>query len=65
MSEKKVDYTDKYRHIETPVKGSLDPQAPCRCSDCVEDDIYHRDLTQEEDKAVSWIFELLKRYEDK
>ena len=34
-----IDYTDKYRHIETSVKGSLDPCCPCRCHGCVEDDI--------------------------
>tara|TARA_R100001530_G_scaffold122267_1_gene89852 strand:- start:2047 stop:2262 length:216 start_codon:yes stop_codon:yes gene_type:complete len=71
MSEKKIDYTDKYRHIETPVKGSLDPGCPrCNChrhsDDCdYNDDIKNRELTPTEDKAVSWIFELIKRYENK
>ena len=55
-----IDYTDKYRHIETSVKGSLDPCCPCRCHGCVEDDIENRELTPAEEEAVEWLFQLVE-----
>ena len=55
-----IDYTDKFRHIETSVKGSLDPGCPCRCNGCVEDDIENRELTPTEEEAVEWLFQLVE-----
>jgi len=59
-----IDYADKFRHLETPVKGSLDP---CRCHTCVceKDDLNKRELTAEENEAVDWIFDLVRSYNSK
>lgn len=46
----------KFDGCEEPVKGSL-PPCPCEYE--------MRPLTEEEDKAVSWLSELLKRYKEK
>lgn len=60
-----IDYTDKFRHIETSVKGSLDPGCPrcsCHrhCDDCDYDDLKNRELTPTEEEAVEWLFQLVE-----
>ena len=64
MSEKKIDYTDKYRHLETPVKGSLDP---CLCWKCVCDNKKEKlikILFEEEPPTDEELNEYKKRYDN-
>lgn len=60
-SLKEIDYTNKFRHFEHPVAGSLDP---CNCHDD-DEDLAYRDLTPQEEEAVEWLFRLVEteRYE--
>ena len=48
---------DEMYNCDVPVKGSL---PPCECG---EDEERYRPLTDQEDQNVSWVWELIRSYE--
>ena len=48
---------DRVYNCDVPVKGSL---PPCECG---EDEERYRPLTDQEDQNVSWVWELIRSYE--